>query len=74
MANIQLVPQQIPSCCTSSYHFGGHDLQDPHVHNYNCVSNDAHQRHRTGFKFTGNAYTHKCFIICPQLIDYCLHV
>ena len=32
-----------------------------------CHSNDTHQRHCTGCKFTGNAYTHKCFIIRPQL-------
>ena len=32
-----------------------------------CHSNDAHQRHRAGCKFTRIAYTHNRFIIRPQL-------
>ena len=35
-----------------------------------CRSNDTHQRHRVGFKFTRNGYTYKCFIIHPQLHNY----
>ena len=32
-----------------------------------CHSNDAHQRHRAGCKFTRYAYTHKRVIIRPQV-------
>ena len=37
------------------------------LNNILCHSNDAHQRHRAGCKFTRYAYTHKRVIIRPQV-------